>query len=191
MIGTPPPGHLIDHINRDRLDNRRSNLRFLTFSESNMNRTLNKCSKYGVGVRKYRGRYNARVKRNRVEIHLGTFDTPEEAHEARRLFLDPHAAPSATRSSPLTSVTSHPSNIREGWSGPPMSNVEVFSQGNAVILITPSGDAQQRFIPLNVSEAHDLVCRILSAVEQAKGHTEASDAQKNLGPKPKPPRPRR
>lgn len=38
VAGKPPAGKITDHINGDKLDNRRSNLRFVNSSESNKNR---------------------------------------------------------------------------------------------------------------------------------------------------------
>lgn len=38
IIGIPPVGLMVDHINRDRLDNRKSNLRFVTRKQNNANR---------------------------------------------------------------------------------------------------------------------------------------------------------
>lgn len=61
-----------------------------------------------------------------------------------------------------------------------MSGVEVSVIRDVIVLVTPSGDEQQRFIAHNVTEAHDLVCRILSAVEQAKGWKEGQ-GMKDVG----------
>lgn len=73
---------IVDHINRDRLDCRRANLRLVTPSQSNLNRAI-AARELPVGVHRIRsGRYQARLKRNRVQYHLGTFDTPEEAAAA-------------------------------------------------------------------------------------------------------------
>ncbi|MET8765831.1 HNH endonuclease [Streptomyces sp. NPDC004658] len=73
---------IVDHINRDRLDCRRSNLRLVTPSQSNLNRALPR-REIPPGVYRVRsGRYQAALKRNRVRMYLGTFDTPELASAA-------------------------------------------------------------------------------------------------------------
>jgi hypothetical protein len=83
-VGNPLVG---DHINRDILDNRRSNLRAVTPTESNLNRDVG-TSRWGRGVGPQKsGRMAAMVKRCRVEYHLGTYDSVEEAQEAREEFL--------------------------------------------------------------------------------------------------------
>lgn len=70
---------IVDHINRDRLDCRRDNLRLVTPSQSNLNRAI-ALRDLPVGVYRTRtGRYHAALKRNRCITHLGTYDTPEEA----------------------------------------------------------------------------------------------------------------
>lgn len=70
-------GNRVDHINRDRLDNRRANLRECTKSESNMNR---------FGGNGYTlapdGTYKAYMKYKGVPKHIGTYKTPEEARAA-------------------------------------------------------------------------------------------------------------
>jgi hypothetical protein len=92
---------IVDHINRDRLDCRRQNLRIVTASESNLNRQLRpRALPRGVTARPS-GRYEARIKRNSQSRYLGLYDTPAEAalavRRAREVFdrpefLDPPAA---------------------------------------------------------------------------------------------------
>lgn len=86
---------IVDHINRDPLDCRRENLRLVTPSQSNLNRSI-PARDLPVGVHRIRsGRYQARLKRHRVTTYLGTFDTPElaaAAVEAARSITDGDAA---------------------------------------------------------------------------------------------------
>lgn len=86
IMGGTPSGMVIDHINRNKLDNRRSNLRIVSPTESNMNRVAN-LSSHGKGVRRQKsGRWAARLKRSRISYNLGTYDTPEQAAEAVKKF---------------------------------------------------------------------------------------------------------
>lgn len=75
-------GFDIDHINRNRLDNRKENLRFVTRSQNNFNRA-------GIrGItRKKNGTWHARITINRKIILLGTHKTKELA-EARRVLAE-------------------------------------------------------------------------------------------------------
>jgi hypothetical protein len=85
---------IVDHINHDVLDCRRSNLRIISPTESNLNRRLAPRD-LPRGVHRSRsGKYVAVVKRHRKIHHLGTHDTPEQAAaavEACRAELDADA----------------------------------------------------------------------------------------------------
>lgn len=73
---------IVDHINRMPLDCRRENLRLVTPSQSNLNRSIAQRD-LPVGVHRIRsGRYQARLKRQRITTCLGTYDTPEQAAAA-------------------------------------------------------------------------------------------------------------
>lgn len=73
---------IVDHVNRNRLDCRRENLRLVTPSQSNLNRAI-AVRDLPVGVHRIRsGRYQARIKRQRITTYLGTYDTPEQAAAA-------------------------------------------------------------------------------------------------------------
>lgn len=78
-------GLFVDHINWDRSDNRRANLRWATKSQNAINSGLSKVNKTGfkgVSFHKLRKKYRARIKFNGREIHLGLFVSPEEAAKA-------------------------------------------------------------------------------------------------------------
>lgn len=77
-----PPGVEVDHINRDRLDNRRCNLRLATRSQNARNCRRNNRNTSGYkGVRFDGGAagWRASVGFEGKQFPLGLFDTPEEA----------------------------------------------------------------------------------------------------------------
>jgi hypothetical protein len=81
--GRWPEGE-VDHKDGDGLNNRWRNLREATRSQNHANskRARNNTSGF-KGVRLSRsGRYRARIAVNKKRIALGSFDTPEEAHDA-------------------------------------------------------------------------------------------------------------
>ena len=82
------PKNQIDHINHDPTDNRIINLREVTPSENNRNRTLqsnNKVGHNGVYYDKHNNKYRAHIAINNVSKCLGRYATLEEAVEARRV----------------------------------------------------------------------------------------------------------
>jgi phosphotransferase system IIB component len=81
VYGELPVG-MLDHINQCRADNRVSNLRIATNQENqyNVNKFTNNT---GVkGVCKHNSKFKARLTYNRRTIHLGVFNTIEEAQQA-------------------------------------------------------------------------------------------------------------
>lgn len=77
---------VVDHINGDITDNRKSNLRICTQKNNSRNTTSPKNSKLGIlGVNlTAQGKYRARIMVDRKEIELGIYETLEAAIEARR-----------------------------------------------------------------------------------------------------------
>ena len=78
-----PPGK-IDHINLDKLDNRRCNLRILeTFSQNLMNTPLRNDNTVGFkGVSMRRNKYRATINLNKKQKHLGDFLIAKDAAHA-------------------------------------------------------------------------------------------------------------
>lgn len=79
--GPIPEGLEVDHINQQRDDDRIENLRLLTRSENGANRRPYAKSGF-AGVRKMGLKWEARITIDKKYHSLGTFPTPEEAHEA-------------------------------------------------------------------------------------------------------------
>lgn len=84
VILDPPPGMVIDHINGDGLDNRRSNLRITTQSGNMANaRSLRGSSRFkGVSFAKGRGKWQAHIRLDGKSVSLGRFDSEEDAARA-------------------------------------------------------------------------------------------------------------
>lgn len=83
-----PKDMLVDHINGNTLDNRRSNLRIVTYWQNNANKRAAEGgkSKYkGVSIGK-RGRWFASITVDGVTASLGRYDTQEEAARAYDTF---------------------------------------------------------------------------------------------------------
>lgn len=85
MIMPCPDGMFIDHINRNKLDNRKANLRVVTRSQNNANRSSfkNSTSVYkGVHWNKKSGLWEATIKKDGHQISLGMFDNEVAAASA-------------------------------------------------------------------------------------------------------------
>jgi len=74
-------GYVIDHINRNGLDNRRSNLRLATIAQNawNSRRRKNRSGYKGVWYAKDKGRFRAAIWHNNKREYLGYFDSPRQA----------------------------------------------------------------------------------------------------------------
>jgi hypothetical protein len=85
----PPPGYECDHINRDPLDNRRANLRKATRRQNMRNRgkcrtsaSRFKCVIWDAERGKWASHIGVFLNGKRKLIHLGRFNTEEEAARA-------------------------------------------------------------------------------------------------------------
>lgn len=77
----------VDHINRNTIDNRRTNLRIATRSQNCINRGLlssNKSGTAGVYWASSVGKWAAQISNNGVKHYLGVFDSLEDAVLARQ-----------------------------------------------------------------------------------------------------------
>ena len=85
-VGPIPDGFTVDHINKDRLDNRLENLRLATRSQQNQNKGLQKNNTSGfkgVSWSKQTNKYRAQIMVNKQSISLGFYTDPIEAAHIR------------------------------------------------------------------------------------------------------------
>lgn len=82
IIGKPEKGFVTDHINRNRLDNRRENLRHVPFAMNIQNAKGQPNLSGYKGVAKSGKRWRAYIKPLGKQLHLGSFATKEEAAKA-------------------------------------------------------------------------------------------------------------
>lgn len=85
VVANPPDGMDTDHVNRNRLDNRKENLRVCTRSENLRNSSLrsdNATGYKGVAFHKFSSLYHATINVDKKQKSLGYFKTPKEAAKA-------------------------------------------------------------------------------------------------------------
>ncbi len=88
LILNTPTNLTTDHINHNKLDNRKKNLRICTRIQNNFNRkrkSNNTSGLKGVHFSKVTGKWMARVGANGIRHYLGVFETKEEAFEAYKV----------------------------------------------------------------------------------------------------------
>lgn len=86
VINNTPKGFETDHINRNKLDNRKQNLRTVTQTQNRYNIGLqkNNTSGYkGVLWNKDRNNWMAYIYKNTKRIYLGSFSNINDAHNIR------------------------------------------------------------------------------------------------------------
>lgn len=78
------PDGVIDHIDGDKANNRISNLRLGTTGQNLQNLKTARIDNFSgfLGVAKHPRGFTAQINLDGKKIHIGTFKTPEEAHEA-------------------------------------------------------------------------------------------------------------
>ena len=79
---------VVDHINRNPLDNRKSNLRICSYKENSFNKSIrvdNTSGIAGVSFHKINKKWKAKIKYNNLTIHLGYFEDINEALINRRV----------------------------------------------------------------------------------------------------------
>lgn len=84
---------VIDHINRDKHNNCKSNLRICSFSDNTLNSKIridNTSGYKGVSFNKRYNKWESYITINYKRIHLGKFNTIEEAIQARKNYEIEH-----------------------------------------------------------------------------------------------------
>lgn len=79
FIMNTPDGKETDHINGDKLDNRKENLRICNVSQNAANRKVQNNNSGYKGVHYRRNKWEAHIKINGKLIDLGRHPTPEDA----------------------------------------------------------------------------------------------------------------
>lgn len=88
VFGKMPTGHfVVDHINRNKLDNRLENLRRATVAQNSANAVYTKGSTGLIGVKPRNGKFYAKASVNNKDVHIGVCDTAEDAGKLRDCFV--------------------------------------------------------------------------------------------------------
>jgi len=85
LFGHAKRGLEWDHINRDKMDNRKENLRQGTHSQNNLNKGLTVLNKSGFkGVNQKHDKWRGTLRVDGKQLYTTVFLTPEEAAKARQ-----------------------------------------------------------------------------------------------------------
>ena len=87
LIMNPPDKMYIDHINHNRIDNRKQNLRIVTIRQNNLNKkksVYNTSGVTGVYYKKNNNKWIANISIDGKNKHLGCYETIEDAIKARK-----------------------------------------------------------------------------------------------------------
>ena len=88
IVGQPiREGEEIDHINRNRIDDRRCNLRYVSESQQAINSTRAPNSTGERNIYFYGDKYRVEIRRDYILHSLGIFDTLDEAVAERDMWL--------------------------------------------------------------------------------------------------------
>jgi hypothetical protein len=90
ILGITDSSIIIDHINGDRLDNRKVNLRIANALINAQNSSVRKHSSIYIGVGFYKKlkKWRSRITVNKKLINIGLYETQEEARDARKFFIE-------------------------------------------------------------------------------------------------------
>lgn len=125
LILEAPEGMIVDHKNRNRLDNTRTNLRLSTRAENarNTGKQRNTSSRFkGVDYSRYNEKWRARLRCHGKRISLGYFDVEEDAARAYDLAAVQYFGEFARL------------NFPDEW--PPERRAQVRAQGDAAGPVT-------------------------------------------------------
>ncbi len=86
LVGPAPIGLVTDHENRNKLDNQKHNLRFITNAKNIMNSDTKRGHLKHIYPTRF-GTWTVRFTRNYTIVILGNFNSTEKAIEARDLYL--------------------------------------------------------------------------------------------------------
>ena len=82
LLMQPKKGQVVDHLNGNMLDNRRSNLRVCTQRENMCNQTMHRNGRLLGAQKRKDGRFCSSILIDGKPKHLGSFNTEIEAHQA-------------------------------------------------------------------------------------------------------------
>ena len=98
FIPNPDNKEDIDHLDGNKANNSIDNLRWVTCQENNLNKKNYGKYKKGVTFHKRAQKFCAQITVNKKQIHIGSYETEDEAHEAfRQKFIESHGIEPCSR----------------------------------------------------------------------------------------------
>jgi hypothetical protein len=89
MKGEIPDNMVVDHIDGNKLNNHPDNLRLTSCRQNLQNTHKHRAGKLpGTTYRKDRNKWHSRIRIGKTLIHLGSYNTEEEAHKAYLHYIE-------------------------------------------------------------------------------------------------------